>query len=176
MTVRVLGISGSLRRGSHNTALLRAAGALLPPGVELEVWDGLRDIPLFDEDEEARGEPAAVTALRTSIAAADALVFATPEYNASVPGVLKNAIDWVSRPVADTPLRGKPTLVIGASTGMFGAVWSQAELRRILEHIGARVADEELPVPSAGEGWGPEIEGRLRELLALLVSECQVSA
>lgn len=171
--MRVLGISGSLREGSHNTALLRAAATLLPPGAELEVWNGLRAIPLFDEDDEGRAEPAAVTALREAIAGADALVVATPEYNASVPGVLKNAIDWVSRPVAETPLRGKPTLVVGASTGMFGAVWSQAELRRILEHIGANVLDEELPVPSAGEGWGQEVEERLGVLLALLLRECR---
>jgi chromate reductase, NAD(P)H dehydrogenase (quinone) len=114
-----------------------------------------------------------VSDLRAAIAAADAVLIATPEYNASVPGQLKNAIDWVSRPVAAHPLRGKPILVVGASTGMFGAVWAQAELRRVLEHLGARVLDEELPVPSAAEGWGEEVEARLRTLLALLVQECQ---
>lgn len=171
--MRVLGISGSLRRGSHNSELLRAAAALLPPGVELSRWDELKAIPPFDEDDEARGEPTAVTALKATIAGADALVLATPEYNASIPGQLKNAIDWVSRPVASQPFRGKPTLVIGASTGMFGAVWAQAELRRILAHLGAKVVDAELPVGLAGDGWGPEVEDRLDELLALLIEECQ---
>jgi chromate reductase len=92
-----------------------------------------------------------VTHLKERIAAADAVVFATPEYNHSIPGQLKNAMDWVSRPLADTPLKGKPVAVIGASTGMFGAVWAQAELRKVLEAIGAKVLDRELPVPLADE-------------------------
>ena len=108
--MRILGISGSLRRGSHNRKLLRAAEELLPPGVELELWDELKAVPPFDEDDEAGPEPAAVASLRDAVAAADAILIATPEYNASVPGQLKNAIDWLSRPVATTPLRGKPAL------------------------------------------------------------------
>lgn len=172
--MRVLGISGSLRRGSHNSELLRAAAALLAPGVEFELWDDLKAIPPFDEDDEALGEPAPVIALKAAIAGADALVISTPEYNASVPGQLKNAIDWVSRPVVTQPFRGTPTLVIGASTGMFGAVWSQAELRRILEHLGATLIDAELPVGLAADGWGAEVEERLGGLLALLLEECQV--
>jgi chromate reductase len=148
--MRVLGISGSLRRDSHNTELLRAAATLLPSGVEFELYDGLRDIPPYDADHDQAGD-AAVRRLKERIAAADAVLFATPEYNHSIPGHLKNALDWVSRPLADTPLKGKPVAVIGASTGMFGAVWAQAELRKVLGAIGARVIDRELPVPMADE-------------------------
>jgi chromate reductase len=148
--MRVLGISGSLRRDSHNTELLRAAATLLPSGVEFELYEGLRDIPPYDEDED-KSQVQAVLDLKERIAAADAVLFATPEYNHSIPGHLKNALDWVSRPLADTPLKGKPVAVIGASTGMFGAVWAQAELRKVLSAIGARVLDRELPVPMADE-------------------------
>jgi chromate reductase len=148
--MRVLGISGSLRRDSHNTELLRAAATLLPSGVEFELYDGLRDIPPYDEDHDQAGD-AAVMRLKERIAAADAVLFATPEYNHSIPGHLKNALDWVSRPLAETPLKRKPVAVIGASTGMFGAVWAQAELRKVLGAIGAQVIDRELPVPMADE-------------------------
>jgi chromate reductase, NAD(P)H dehydrogenase (quinone) len=148
--MRVLGISGSLRRDSHNTELLRAAATLLPSGVEFELYDGLRNIPPYDEDED-KSQVTGVLDLKERIAAADAVLFATPEYNHSIPGHLKNALDWVSRPLAETPLKGKPVAVIGASTGMFGAVWAQAELRKVLAAIGARVIDRELPVPMADE-------------------------
>jgi chromate reductase len=146
----VLGISGSLRSDSHNTELLRAAASLLPSGVEFELFDGLKQIPPFDEDDE-QNPPASVVALRERIAQADAVLFATPEYNHSIPGHLKNALDWVSRPMATNSLRNKPVAVIGASTGMFGAVWAQAELRKVLAAIGSRVLDRELPVPAADE-------------------------
>lgn len=148
--MRVLGISGSLRADSHNTELLRAAATLLPSGVEFELYDGLRDIPAYDADyEAARPEP--VQHLLDALERADAVLFATPEYNHSVPGALKNAIDWVSRPLATNPMRNKPAAVIGASTGMFGAVWAQAELRKVLAALGARVIDREVPVPTADE-------------------------
>ncbi|HYH57676.1 MAG TPA: NAD(P)H-dependent oxidoreductase [Thermoleophilaceae bacterium] len=166
----VLGISGSLRADSHNTRLLRAAADRLPPGAELRIFDGLRDVPPFDEDAED-APPPAVVALKNAIADADAVLIATPEYNHSIPGVLKNALDWVSRPIAASPMRGKPALVIGASTGMFGAVWSQAETRKVLGALGARVIDEELPVARAPEGLDdPEVLGRLEGLLAQLTS------
>jgi chromate reductase len=148
--MRVLGISGSLRRDSHNTELLRAAATLLPSGVEFDIYDGLKEIPPFDEDDE-HAAPPAVQRLRDEIAAADAVLIATPEYNHSIPGHLKNALDWVSRPKATSPLLNKPVAVIGASTGMFGAVWAQAETRKVLKAIGARVIDRELPVPTADE-------------------------
>ena len=105
--MRVLGISGSLRRDSHNTELLRAAATLLPSGVEFELYEGLKDVPPYDEDED-KAQVGSVQRLKEHIAAADAVLFATPEYNHSIPGHLKNALDWVSRPLADTPLKGKP--------------------------------------------------------------------
>jgi chromate reductase len=147
--LRILGISGSLRRDSHNTNLLRAAANLLPPGVELEIYDGLRNLPAYDADLDVEPAPAAVTVLREAIAAADGVIIATPEFNGSIPGALKNALDWASRPFPDNVLRGKPVAVIGASTGLFGAVWAQAETRKVLGVIGADVVDGELPVGQA---------------------------
>ena len=146
---RVLGISGSLRRDSHNTNLLRAAAEAVGPDVEFELYDGLKEIPPFDEDDDVHPRPASVTLLNSAIADADAVLFSTPEYNSSIPGQLKNAIDWVSRPVATNALRNKPVAVVGASTGGFGAVWAQAELRKVLAAVGARVLDLELPVTHA---------------------------
>src|SRR4051794_1970996 len=167
--MKIVAISGSLRRDSHNSALLRAAAELLPPGVELEIHDGLREIPNFDQDE-VDNRPAAVVRLWDQVADADAVLISTPEYNHSIPGVLKNALDWLSRPLADSPLKGKPAAVVGASTGMFGAVWAQAETRKVLGAIGARVVDEELPVPTADEQFTDT--GRLQDadLEAELVS------
>jgi chromate reductase, NAD(P)H dehydrogenase (quinone) len=159
--MRILGISGSLRRGSHNTALLRAAAELLPPGVELELYDGLRDLPPYDADLDSVPGEAAVERLRDAIAGADGVLIATPEYNGSIPGVLKNALDWASRPFPDNALRGKPVAVIGASTGLFGAVWAQAELRKVLGIIGADVIDLELPVGQADGAFAED--GRLVE-------------
>ena len=168
--MKVLGISGSLRQDSYNSQLLRAAAELLPPGVELEEFGALREIPPFDEDAE-HDPPAAVVALKDAIAQADAVLIATPEYNHSIPGVLKNALDWVSRPIAENPMRGKPALVIGASTGMFGAVWAQAETRKVLGALGARVLDEELPVAKAPDGLGDhELLSRLADLLRELIA------
>src|SRR6059036_1087448 len=152
--MRVLGISGSLRRDSHNTELLRAAATLLPSGVEFELYEGLKDVPPYDEDED-QSQIGSVERLKEHIAAADAVLFATPEYNHSIPGHLKNALDWVSRPLADTPLKRKPVAVIGASTGMFGAVWAQAELRKVLGATGARVTEVELAVGHAHEHLDP---------------------
>ncbi len=175
--MRILGLSGSLRSESHNTKLLLAAANLLPPGAELVGFDRLREIPPYDEDEEGR-QPKAVLALREAIADADAVLIATPEYNHSMPGHLKNALDWISRPLADSPLRGKPAAVIGASTGMLGAIWAQAEARKVLGALGARVLDRELPVPIveeqftehgealADDALEQEIAGLLRELIA----------
>jgi chromate reductase len=162
----VLGISGSLRRDSHNTKLLRAAEELLPSGAELQIWDGLKAVPPFDEDDELGPEPAAVASLREAVAEADALLFATPEYNSSVPGQLKNAIDWLSRPFATTPIRNKPALVVGASTGAFGAVWSQAELRKVLAAAGARVVEADVAVGHADTKFdetGAFVDEELRE-------------
>src|SRR5258708_3654249 len=171
--MRILGISGSLRRESHNTRLLRGVGGLLPEGVELELFDQLGAIPAYNEDDEHEIPPA-VAALSAAIAGADAVLVATPEYNASIPGVLKNALDWASRPVRGTPLRGKPAAVIGASTSLFGAVWAQAETRKVLSTIGARVVDRELPIPEADEALGGDglpLENDARELLEATLTE-----
>lgn len=142
----LLGVSGSLRRGSHNRMLLYAAAAGLPAAITMRVFDGLAEIPPYSEDENA---PAAVQRLRAALAGADGLLFATPEYNGSVPGQLKNALDWASRPFPDNALRGRPAVVVGASTGLFGAVWAQAELRKVLRTAGADVLDDELPLGMA---------------------------
>ena len=178
--MKVLGISGSLRRGSHNTTLLRAAAELLPPPVELEAFEGLKAVEPYDEDDDRGRGPVGARRLREAIEAADALLIATPEYNASIPGQLKNAIDWASRPFKDTVLRNKPVAVIGASTSMFGAVWSQAELRKALGTAGARVIDEELPVAHADEAFteggrlaDPELRERFEDLLDQLVSQAE---
>jgi chromate reductase, NAD(P)H dehydrogenase (quinone) len=175
--MRILGISGSLRDGSHNSRLLRGAGTLLGEGVELVIFDRLDAIPPFNEDDEAT-PPEPVRHLKEAIAAADGLLIATPEYNSSIPGVLKNALDWASRPRADSPLAGKPAAVIGASTGLFGAVWAQAETRKVLGSTGARVVDRELPIGQAGEAIGADglpldrdaveaLQGTLDELVEL---------
>ena len=175
--MRVLGVSGSLRRESHNRRLLRAAATLLPPEAELVPFEGLKAIPPFDEDDEA-APVAAVMRWRRAVAETDALLFATPEYNASIPGQLKNAIDWASRPLATAALRNKPTAVIGASTGMSGAVWAQAELRKALASAGARVIDRELPIALADEAFdeqgmlvSPEQVLELGGILAELATE-----
>jgi chromate reductase, NAD(P)H dehydrogenase (quinone) len=159
--MRVLAISGSLRRGSHNQALLGAAATELPPDAELVVWDRLAELPAYDEDLDVAPAPEPVRALREAIADADALLIATPEYNHSLPGALKNALDWASRPYATNPLRETPAAVVGASTGLFGAVWAQAEARKVLRAIGARVLDDELPVGLADDAFAPD--GTLRD-------------
>ncbi len=176
--MRVLGISGSLRRGSSNTRLLRAAAELAPPGVELELWTGLRDVPPYDEDADVHPAPAAVRALREAVADADAVLISTPEYNHSIPGALKNALDWASRPHATNVFRGKPVAVVGASAGAFGAVWSQAELRKVLAATGGRVVETDVMLGRAGELFDTDgalldegVGARLRDTLEALVAE-----
>jgi chromate reductase, NAD(P)H dehydrogenase (quinone) len=156
--MRILAVSGSLRESSFNTSLLRAALEAAPDGVELELWEGLGDLPLYDEDRES-DVPESAQRLREDWAAADAILFATPEYNGSVPGGLKNAIDWASRPRLEAVLRNKPVAVVGASTGQFGALWAQQDLKRILGVAGARVVGTEIPVARAHERF--DNEGRL---------------
>ncbi len=168
----VLAISGSLRRDSHNTKLLRAAAELLPGDVDFELWEGLKAVPPYDEDDDVQPAPAAVSALRAAIAGADAVLIATPEYNSSVPGQLKNALDWASRPIATNVLRNKPVAVVGASTGAFGAVWAQAELRKVLAAIGARVVEGDVALghaPSRFDDVGRLADPDLREQLAEVV-------
>ena len=169
MAVRVLGVAGALRRGSYNRRLLRAAARRLPPEAEWVEYRALKSLPPFDEDDEPAPGPA-VEDWREALAHADALLFATPEYNASIPGWLKNAVDWGSRPFADPVLRNKPAAVIGASTGMFGGVWAQAELRKALSTAGARVLDRELPVPNVDEAFDENGELHDADLAAELES------
>ena len=156
--MRILAVSGSLRGGSFNTSLLRAALEAAPEGVELDLWEGLAELPLYDEELE-QDAPGSVRRLREEWEAADAILFATPEYNGSVPGGLKNAIDWASRPKLEAVLRNKPVAVVGASTGQFGALWAQQDLKRILGIAGARVVGTEIPVARAHERF--DTEGRL---------------
>ncbi len=176
--MRVLGISGSLRDASYNTKLLRAAGRLLPDDIEFVVWDALKAVPPYDEDDDRDSAPEAAQRFRDAIAGADALLFATPEYNSSVPGQLKNAIDWASRPLATNVLRNKPVAVIGASTGMFGAVWAQAELRKVLAATGARVVEGEVAVGHAqtrfdenGTLTDENLVDQLSEVVGTLIAE-----
>jgi chromate reductase len=179
--MRVLGISGSLRRDSYNTKLLRHAGELLASeGVEFEFYDGLKDVPPYDEDDDVEGAPEAVSRIRDAVRDADAVFFVTPEYNSSIPGALKNALDWVSRPMATNVMRNKPVAVIGASAGMFGAVWAQAELRKVLGAMGARVAEGEVAVGRAmdrfdanGRLHEPNLEEEVREVAATLIAEAK---
>jgi chromate reductase, NAD(P)H dehydrogenase (quinone) len=174
VTMVVLGLCGSLRRGSHNRRLLAAAAAELPRGVSLEVLEGLADIPPYNQDDEDGATPEAVEALRDAITAADAVLIATPEYNASVPGQLKNALDWASRPFPDNALRDKPVAVVGASTGLFGAVWAQADLRKVLKAIGAHVVEGELPVGRAHDAFADDgglDDPNLRSALAARVEQ-----
>jgi chromate reductase len=179
--VLVLGVSGSLRRNSYNTALLRHAGDLFEAeGAEFEIYHGLRDIPPYDEDCDTEGAPEAVSRMREAVRDADALFFVTPEYNSSIPGALKNALDWLSRPFADNPLRYKPVAVIGASSGMFGAVWAQAELRKVLGATGARVTEGEVAVGNAGERFDkndrlsePNLEQEVHEVVAMLLEDAR---
>jgi chromate reductase, NAD(P)H dehydrogenase (quinone) len=171
--MRILAISGSLRRDSYNTALLRAARDIAPAGVAVELYEGLAAIPAFNEDLES-DPPAPVVDLRERIGEADALLIATPEYNGSAPGALKNALDWASRPRGGAALIAKPAAVVGASPSSFGAQWAQEQIRRALMLSGAMVVDPELAVPKVEEKVvdGELVDGGVRtklgEVLAAL--------
>ncbi len=175
--MRVLAISGSLRSGSHSTALLRALREAAPSGIDVELWDGLRGIPHYDNDDDVVPGPEPVEQFRELVRDADAVFLATPEYNSSVPGALKNALDWASRPLATNAFRNKPVAVISSSAGAFGGVWAAAELRKVLAAMGARVTDAELSVGHVGEKFedGRLVDGEvrqgLRDALQTLVAE-----
>jgi len=174
--MRLLTISGSLREGSYNTALARAAADVAPEGVEVELYNGLGELPLFDADLEGDEHPA-VRHLRESIDDADAVLFVTPEYNGSIPGVLKNAVDWASRPRGEAALLNKTVAVAGASTGQYGALWAQQDLRRVLGIAGARVVCPDLPVGRAQDVCDPTggpsalVVERLRKHVTQLLNE-----
>jgi chromate reductase, NAD(P)H dehydrogenase (quinone) len=175
--MRILAISGSLRAASYNTALLRAAAELAPEGVELDLYEDLESLPPYNEDRDTDQPPAEVSRLRTAIEEADAVLFATPEYNTTMPGQVKQVVDWGSRPHGpDASLWGKPVAAIGASVTDYGAMWAQDHLRKALSLAGARVLDTELAVPSAAERFDatgrliePETRERLGELVESLV-------
>ncbi|HEY6637895.1 MAG TPA: NAD(P)H-dependent oxidoreductase [Solirubrobacterales bacterium] len=169
----MLAISGSLRRDSHNTVLARAAEELLPPSAELEIFDGLKAVEPYDEDDDVGTGPKGAASLREAIDSADAVLIATPEYNSSIPGQLKNALDWASRPKGGNALWGKPAAVVGASTGMFGAVWAQAEVRKALGASGARAIETDLPVAHAHEAFndGRLVDIELRERYVEILDE-----
>ena len=161
-SVKVLGIAGSLREGSYNRALLRAAREAAPDGLEIEIFDNeiFKGIPLYNEDVRAKGDPEPAEALKQAIREADALVIATPEYNHSVAGVLKNALDWASRPPDGTPLHGKPVAIMGASTGSWGTVRAQMHLRAFfVDHDMPAVREPEVLVRDADEKF--DEQGRL---------------
>jgi chromate reductase len=175
--MKVLAISGSLRRDSLNARLLRAAAELAPPGVDVELLDPavIKELPIYDADDDGDIPPVAARRLRGSIRLADALLIATPEYNGTIPGGLKNAIDWASRPRGEAALAHKPAAVIGASTGLFGAVWAQAEARKSLGIAGAKVLEDEFPLGEADLAFGgdglllePELNERLAEIVGAL--------
>jgi len=178
--MKILAVSGSLRAGSHNTQLLRAAVEAAPEGVEVELWSGIGDLPHYDQDLDSPQElPASVRRLREEWAAADAILFASPEYNGSIPGVLKNAVDWASRPRGEAPLLNKTVAVVGASMGQFGAMWAQADLRKVLGTAGARVVGDELPVTHAHEKFDAEgrlLDGELFDRLRLTLERLELEA
>jgi chromate reductase len=172
--IRVLAVSGSLRKGSYNTALLRAAIEVAPEGITVEIFD-ISPIPLYNQDVEDRGLPASVKTFRERIAAADALLIATPEYNYMVPGVLKNALDWASR-APDTPLTKKPVAIMGASNGGFGTVRSQLHLRQFfvtmdmtpIQKPQVLVSFAQDKIDAAGRVVEEKTRDAIRDLLAAL--------
>jgi chromate reductase len=174
--MKILAISGSLRAASHNTALLRAAAELAPDGVELELYHDLELLPPYNEDRDTEEPPAEVARLRAAIEQADAVLISTPEYNTTMPGQVKQVVDWASRPHGPgAALWGKPAAAIGASVTAYGAMWAQDHLRRALGLAGARVLGAELAVGNApglfddsGRLVDPEMRERLADLLAQL--------
>lgn len=177
--MHILAISGSLRANSYNTALARAAAERSPEGTRIELYERLGELPPYDADIDGEDVPVAVRDLRARIAAADALFFVTPEYNGSISGVLKNAIDWASRPPrGGAAIWGKTAAVAGVTTGQYGAIWAQQDLRRVLGIAGARVIEGELPVAQAqnvfdeaGRLTDPLLGERLRTHLENLAHE-----
>lgn len=171
-SIHIVGIAGSLRKKSYNRGLLRTAQELLPDGATLEIVS-IDEIPLFNEDVEALGDPEAVKVFKEKIRQADALLIATPEYNYSVPGVLKNAFDWASRPPGQSVLTGKPTAIIGASLGQLGTVRAQLHLRQSLLSVNADTLNKpEVLISQASQKFdadGNLIDEKARQLLHALL-------
>jgi len=176
--MRILAISGSLRDAANSTALLRALREEAPESVEVILWDGLKGIPAYDQDDDVVPAPDSVAAFRELVREVDGVFFATPEYNSSIPGALKNALDWGSRPLATNVFRNKPVAVISSSAGAFGGVWAAADLRKVLAAMGSRVTEAELAVGHAHEKLDAdgrlvddEVRQGLRESLETLLAE-----
>lgn len=171
----VCGIAGSLRARSYNRALLRAAAELAPEDMEIRVFDRLAEIPPFNQDVEEAGDPEPVQALKRAIDEADALLIATPEYNHGVPGVLKNAIDWASRPPRRSVLAGRPAAILGASPGVTGTARAQSQLRQSLVFTGTpAILQPEILVYRAHEKFddqGRLTDVRTRDLIGRLLAE-----
>jgi chromate reductase, NAD(P)H dehydrogenase (quinone) len=171
--VRVLAISGSLRSDSRNRRLLEIAAEMAGVGVHVELWDGLKQVPAFDEDDE-HDPVLSVRRMRAAFAAADGVLIATPEYNGSLPGQLKNALDWASRPYGSNVLRGKPVALVGASPGRGGAAGAVADARRVLATIGARVLDREVAVAGVHDRFDEQdklVDTELGDALAATVDD-----
>jgi chromate reductase len=179
--VKILALSGSLRTGSMNTSLLQAARELAPDGVEVELFDGLEAVEPYNADRDTPGAvPPGAAALRARVAAADGLLISSPEYNGTIPGQLKNAVDWLSRPFKESALWSKPVVTMSAVTGAFGGVWGQADLRKSLGIAGARVLEGELAIAKANEKIADgrvaaELEPQIRELLQTLAESIEPS-
>ena len=171
--VNVLGICGSLRKGSYNRMLLRAAQEVAPEGMSITIYPTIGDIPLYDEDLRLAGEPEPVTRLKAAMRQADALLIATPEYNYSIPGVLKNAIDWASRPPAESPLARKPTAILGAAGAMSGTMRAQLALRQVFVFTDTpSVLKPEVYVTFAADKFDTEgrlTDGTARQLIGKLL-------
>ena len=168
--MKILAISGSLRAGSHNTDLLQAAAAVAPDGVDIKLYHELKEIPPYDGDDDAPGEqPLSVQRFKDALEESDAILIATPEYNSSIPGVLKNALDWASRPLPESPVRNKPVAVLSSSTGMFGGVWAAAETRKVMGALGARTLEDTVAVAKAHERLADGVDATLLDELRTVV-------
>ena len=177
MSVRILALVGSLRAGSHNRQLAEAAAKLAPEGAEVEVFEGLADVPFYNEDIDVEGSvPAAAVKLREAAQAADAFLFFSPEYNGTMPAVLKNAIDWLSRPFGAGAFNGKPVAVIGTAFGQYGGVWAQDDTRKSVGIAGGKVIEDiKLSIPGSVTRFAEthpaddaEVAAQLTEVVARL--------
>ncbi|MCT7356117.1 NAD(P)H-dependent oxidoreductase [Streptomyces sp. 15-116A] len=181
MSVRILALVGSLRAGSHNRQLAEAAVKLAPEGTDVALYEGLAEIPFYNEDIDVEGTvPAAAVKLREAAASADALLLFTPEYNGTIPAVLKNAIDWLSRPYGAGALTGKPVAVVGTAFGQYGGVWAQDETRKAVGIAGAKVIEDiKLSIPGSVTRFAethPSDDTEVAEQLTEVVTRLQVHA
>ncbi|MEV5018621.1 NAD(P)H-dependent oxidoreductase [Streptomyces sp. NPDC053780] len=177
MSVRILALVGSLRAGSHNRQLAEAAVKFAPEGAEVHLFEGLADIPFYNEDVDVEGSvPAAAAKLREAAQASDAFLFFSPEYNGTIPAVLKNAIDWLSRPYGAGALTGKPAAVVGTAFGQYGGVWAQDEARKAVGIAGGKVIEDlKLSIPGSMTRFAEthpsddaEVAAQLTEVVARL--------